>query len=87
MRFDRFLNVVYYAMLERLARDEKQPERPRILLDQQLKTREWRTVGRRRPRARRDVPSNAPAWWRGDEDASQTFLHAMGIVTTDGRTS
>jgi hypothetical protein len=27
-----------------------------------------------------DVPLNAPAWWFGDEDASQTFLAEMGVT-------
>lgn len=74
-------------MLERLDQDEKQPARPRTLLDQQLKVREWRSPGSRLRKKTRDVPTNAPAWWQGDEDASQTFLHAMGIVMTDGSTS
>ena len=27
-----------------------------------------------------DAPGlNAPAWWHGDEEASQSFLQAMGI--------
>lgn len=82
MRFDRFLNVVYYAMLQRLSYDERDPSRTRRQLDQQLKTNAWRVPGTRR-RRRVDVPDTAPSWWRGDEDASQTFLHAMGIVTVD----
>jgi anti-sigma factor ChrR (cupin superfamily) len=71
-------------MLERLERDEKQPGRPRTVLDQQLQTREWRAPGKRVQRKRVDTPNDAPAWWKGDEDASQTFLHNMGIVMTDG---
>lgn len=27
------------------------------------------------------IPENAPAWWHGDEDASQSFFTAMGVMT------
>jgi hypothetical protein len=30
---------------------------------------------------RKDIPENAPAWWHGDEDASQSFFMAMGVIT------
>lgn len=77
--FERFLNVIYFEMLRRLENDPKNPSRPRRQLDQQLKVSSWRTPGGAY-RQRQRVP-DAPAWWRGDEDASQTFLHAMGVVS------
>jgi hypothetical protein len=79
MSFGRFLNVMYYEMTRRLEYDEKNPRRPRRELDQQLQVKNWRLPGGAY-RQRRET-SNAPAWWRGDEDASQTFLHAMGVVS------
>jgi hypothetical protein len=30
-------------------------------------------------RAAAGVPEGAPAWWLGDEDASQTFLRSVGF--------
>lgn len=66
-------------MTLRLEVDQKNPLRPRRELDNQLKVKDWKLPGgayRQRERA-----SNAPHWWRGDEDASQTFLHAMGVVS------
>jgi hypothetical protein len=66
-------------MTRRLEHDQKNPERPRRQLDTALDVRSWRTPGG--AFRHRRAPSNAPAWWRGDEDASQTFLHAMGVVS------
>ncbi len=70
-------------MLIRLTYDEKNPDGPRKLLDQRLQVGAWRTLGKPKPRPV-GAPDSAPSWWQGDEEASQTFLHAMGIVTTDG---
>lgn len=66
-------------MTQRLEYDQKNPRRPRRELDQQLQVGAWQLPGGAY-RQRRDVAST-PAWWRGDEDASQTFLHAMGVVS------
>jgi hypothetical protein len=71
--------VIYYELTRRLEHDEKMPDRPRRRLNQQLDVGAWRVPGGAY-RQRRDVP-RAPSWWRGDEDASQTFLHAMGVVS------
>lgn len=71
--------MIYYEMVRRLERDEKNPNRPQRQLDQQLEVGSWRVPGGAY-RQRQTVPST-PAWWRGDEDASQTFLHAMGVVS------
>jgi hypothetical protein len=76
---DRFLNVVYYAMLQRLDHDPKNPTRARNTLDRQLEITSWKQPGG--AYRQRQVVPNAPSWWRGDEDASQTFLHAMGVVS------
>jgi hypothetical protein len=71
-------------MLNRLSYDEKNPERPRRLLDQTLDVGEWRTIGRPHRSKTDEVPDNAPSWWQGDEEASQAFLQSMRIVVTDG---
>lgn len=78
MRFDRFLNVMYYEMTRRLKHDEKNPERYRRELDTNLQVQAWQLPGG--AYRQRQVAANAPTWWRGDEDASQSFLHAMGVV-------
>jgi len=70
--------VIYYELTRRLEHDEKFPDRPRRRLNQQLDVASWYVPGGVF-RRRRDE-SVAPSWWRGDEDASQTFLHAMGVV-------
>lgn len=73
-------------MLSRLKYDEKNPEQPRRLLDQELGVSGWRTIGNAQPvrKQQRDVPDNAPAWWQGDEEASQSFMQSMRVVVTDG---
>lgn len=78
MSFDRFLNVMYYEMTRRLKYDEKNPERHRRELDNQLQVSAWELPGG--AYRQRSIAPSAPAWWRGDEDASQSFLHAMGVV-------
>jgi hypothetical protein len=82
--FSQFLNVVYHAMLTRLRYDDKNPEQPRRLLDQELGVSGWRSIGNQRPIKTKDVPDNAPAWWQGDEEASQSFMQSMRVVVTDG---
>lgn len=64
------------------AKDNDEAKRLRKLLDQELNVNEWRVPGTTRTRRRKEIDT-APSWWRGDEDASQTFLHAMGIVVRD----
>lgn len=69
-------------MIRRLPYDEKNPGRPRRELDQTLEVQTWRVPGAAgAPRAGR---SSAPTWWRGDEEASQSFLQAMGVISATG---
>jgi len=70
-------------MLQRLGHDRDDPEKPRRLLDQQLRVGDWRSIGRSQP-VRHEVPDRTPSWWAGDEEASQSFMQAMRIVVTDG---
>lgn len=48
-------------------------------LDSELEVRLWRVPGQEaaEPVA---VEEGAPWWWHGDEDASQAFLAAQGVV-------
>lgn len=48
-------------------------------LDADLNVSEWTLGGVRAKRRSAEIPSDAPAWWLGDEDASQAFLRAVGV--------
>lgn len=69
-------------MLQRLDFDQenKKPEQIRKEFDALIQTRLWRisdAVENRRDTA--GVASNAPEWWAGEEEASSSFLAAMGV--------
>jgi len=81
LSYDRFLNVVYQAMISRLVYDADHPERPRRELDRNLLVARWRVPGVRRAAQPVVVDPTAPYWWTDDEDASQSFFQAMGVVT------
>lgn len=72
--------MIYRAMLERLDYDPDHPRRARDELDRALDVGEWRMPGvpARREQTER---SRTPSWWHGDEEASQSFLRAVGVVT------
>jgi hypothetical protein len=59
-------------------------ERERAQLDAALCVAAWPAPGIRRARPAEPTEPGAPAWWHGDEDASQSFLDAMGVQLTDG---
>lgn len=48
-------------------------------LDADLEVRRWLTPGQVAPKPV-EVEEGAPWWWHGDEDASQAFLAAQGVV-------
>ncbi|MFD8226847.1 hypothetical protein ACFV16_22045 [Streptomyces massasporeus] len=48
-------------------------------LDSELEVRLWRVPGQAEPEAV-ELEEGAPWWWHGDEDASQQFLAAQGVV-------
>jgi hypothetical protein len=54
---------------------DKQNDDPRGDLDTWLQVADW---------GRTDEPTQAgaPGWWRGDEDASQSFLREMHVDLT-----
>lgn len=67
-------------MVQRLpyADEEEQPDPRGELLDGPLEVDTWEIPGRR-SRRELGISDDAPSWWRGDEDASQSFFKAMGI--------
>jgi hypothetical protein len=68
-------------MTRRLNYDEKEPERPRREFDRRFHVADWQLLGfTSRPRERTD---GAPSWWVDDEDSSQSFLAAMGVIVTE----
>lgn len=81
--FHRVLNVAYSYMADKLPnQDEEGNKRDyRGEFDEILRTHTWpvpRTAhGSKRYKER--VESNAPSWWVDDEEASQSFMMAMGV--------
>jgi len=67
-------------MLQRLIiRDGQTEEQARAKFDADLGVSAWAVPGHeRRPAA--PQPDGAPWWWTGAEDASQSFLAAMGVT-------
>lgn len=49
----------------------------RAELDSILGVRAWGRPGQQVKHYER--PANAPSWWHGDEEASDSFLAAMGV--------
>lgn len=67
-------------MCQRLIVKEGQTEeQARRELDEALGVPTWETPGSRAV-PRKPRPEGAPMWWTDDEDASQSFLKAQGVV-------
>ena len=76
---DRFLNFIYAEMLQRVnVREGQTAEQARKRFDGQLGVRAWATPG---TEARELEPRDpkAPWWWDNAEEASSSFLAAMGV--------
>lgn len=70
---------MYKAVLDRLKHDEENPMKPRETIDKKLSVLNWSVPGGHyveRPKA----PGGPPDWWQDDEEASQSFLEAMGVT-------
>jgi hypothetical protein len=68
--------VAYCLLVQGTATDAE-----RASIDNALGVSSWPgPVRQPRPPAE----SGAPAWWAGDEDASQSFLAEMGVTLADG---
>jgi hypothetical protein len=66
-------------MLQRLiVHDGQSEEHARAKFDADLGVSAWAVPGRER-RTPEPVDDGAPWWWRGAEDASQSFLASMGV--------
>lgn len=67
-------------MLQRLhVREGQSAEDARKTLDDMLSVGGW-TVPGREPRKVKARDPRAPWWWTTDEDASDSFLQAMGVT-------
>lgn len=70
-------------MIQRLGYDaekEGAAEEARKKLDAQLKVKRWRIVpAQPDPYAGAPVDDGAPWWWDGEQEASDSFLTAMGV--------
>ena len=67
-------------MLQRLAiRDGQTEEQARARFDADLGVSAWASPGHARKAIEQTPDDGAPWWWRGAEDASQSFLAAMGV--------
>lgn len=69
-------------MLRRLPVEEnKDEEQCRRELDAQLKVKRWRITSEQvDPYEDSGSDPNAPWWWEGAEEASDSFLSAMGVT-------
>lgn len=71
-------------MLQRLDFPEgTTPEEARARLDSELGVRGWGIPGATTVVEVPAVDPRAPLWWQGEEEASSSFLAAMGIHLTD----
>lgn len=71
-------------MLSGLQPDDTHPD-PWAEIDDLLEVERWGTPMSRRVAPRPELPPEeawAPSWWKGDEDASQSFLRSMGVHLT-----
>lgn len=77
--YDRFLNVIYVEMLARIDVKEKEdPVQKRKEFDQALGINRWK-ISEGQPEPEETIDPNAPLWWGGEEEASDSFLTAMGV--------
>lgn len=68
-------------MLQRLIiRDGQTEEAARAKFDADLGVSAWASPGHDRRTVEPTPDDGAPWWWTGAEDASQSFLAAMGVT-------
>ncbi len=78
--FPKFLNVLYSQMIKRLPPWEEGKPDPRKELDSKLGIINWQNPWEVKSKVtKKALPSNAPSWWGGDLEASQSFIAAMGV--------
>lgn len=75
------LNVAYSRIIEHMPTEDEKGNKHdyRGELDDKLETHKWPVPHTlfNSTLHKKKVKSKAPAWWSGDEEASQTFLAAM----------
>jgi len=75
---DRFLNVIYSEMVQNLEVGENdKPEDVRREFDNELGVIRWQVPGGGNKYADAVIEEGAPAWWAGDDEASEGSLEAM----------
>jgi hypothetical protein len=67
-------------VIQRLSLPDKENTDPRGDLDRALEVHAWHTPGTKKYDR---VDADAPAWWRGDEEATDAFLRGMGVSNLD----
>lgn len=73
--------MVYAWLLERLdGGEDNDIEGARRGIDNDLGVKMWRRPDEGEKYDAQSLPPNAPSWWFGDEDASQSFLASQGVV-------
>lgn len=65
-------------MLQRLDYSDSENRNPRTDFDNTMLINDWKVPGIIEEKLAVEIP-NAPDWWRGDEQASESFFKAMGI--------
>jgi hypothetical protein len=64
-------------MVDHLPPPDKEHPDPRAeMLDDPLGVEDWPRPGRE---AVGEIVEGAPSWWRGEEEASASFLRSMGV--------
>jgi hypothetical protein len=80
MDLDLMLDYVYGRWVEALDPPEgTTPEMAIRQLNNQLGVDAWRVPGDEKPMEMPYREPGAPVWWFGEEDASDSFLAAMGV--------
>ncbi len=67
-------------MVQRQPLPSDEHDNPRAELDVTLEVSSWWTPGQRRRDA---IHEDAPPWWRGEDEATQSFLTGMGLTSVD----
>lgn len=72
--------MVKWQMFE----EHEHPEQDRAAFDNKLSVGQWRTPHQGEQYKDAEIEPGAPAWWQGEEEASDLFMKSMGVVIPDG---
>jgi hypothetical protein len=71
---------VYATLVDNLkVEEDEDPEKVRKKIDRELLVGRWGTPAVQPKPRDSSIPDNAPVWWDGEEEASSSFLAAMGV--------